>query len=1009
VRTTAKVIDAVISLRDNFTAKMNDATKSMELSVNQAKRTGKQIETTGKSLSKFGGTLTKSVTVPIIAAGAGLIKIAEDFRTAENKIRTSTGATGNTLKSLDNTMTSVFKSTVSSLSDTSDAVSSVYKTLDVTGKPLQTLSTQFLNLSRITGTDLTTNLQLAGQAFHAMNLNSGQYSGALDTVFKISQQTGVGFDTLLGSIQKFAPTLKAAGMDFNESAALIGGMSKAGVNVQKVMMGLTTGIAKLAKGGTVDAGKALGDLFDKIKNAKTPTLATADAVGTFGARAGLALTTAIREGKLSYTDLLSMVNKSKDTINKATEQTLTPIQRLVKLGHSMSIALRPVGDSLVKALEGMAPAAERLAGTIKNMADGFNKLSPHQKETIFKFLALAAAIGPLLVVAGVLTANVGHLVKGFGGMAGGIKKAGGIMEWIKSPANLVAIAIIAIIAAIVLIIWYWPQISKFFNNLKGIFDRNRTAITLIAAALTILFLPALIGLAIQAAIATGRLILQTGATLAYNIAVGAATAAQWLWDAAMSANPIGAIIALVVLFVAGLVLLYNNSDKVRTAMDNLWHGIKTGAADAINWVIDRLNALINLIDKIPGVSIPTISHMTVAPVPPKKLTAAENLGIKKYAAGTMFSSGGLSLVGEKGPELVNLPRGSQVIPNDKTTGLGNSQDYINKNIIKPFIDMTKETPIWGNTMMVNFMAGRDKAGINMIAWLNTHVCTPFISVVTSSTSWGRSLIGNVIAGMQSRESDLTKEVTTLTDKVIKQFNTSFGIASPSKVTFGIGQYLTQGLINGMSSLNVQKFAKKQMAGLSSAMGGTSSKFVPEWLTSALKFTNTPLSWLSGLMKLVNAESGGNPSAVNKTAVGGEHATGLLQTLPSTFAHYAMKGLGGITNPVANAAAAINYIKSRYGSIYNTPLFKGGGYVGYAAGTNYAAGGLSLVGEQGPELLSLPRGSQVTNHNETTKALNKGGNIYKIYVTGNSIREEADIDKLSTAIVRKIKMAELNMA
>ncbi len=34
------------------------------------------------------------------------------------------------------------------------------------------------------------------------------------------------------------------------------------------------------------------------------------------------------------------------------------------------------------------------------------------------------------------------------------------------------------------------------------------------------------------------------------------------------------------------------------------------------------------------------------------------------AAGTDYASGGVTMVGEKGPELVNLPRGAQVIPND---------------------------------------------------------------------------------------------------------------------------------------------------------------------------------------------------------------------------------------------------------------------------------------------------------------------------------------------------------
>lgn len=38
--------------------------------------------------------------------------------------------------------------------------------------------------------------------------------------------------------------------------------------------------------------------------------------------------------------------------------------------------------------------------------------------------------------------------------------------------------------------------------------------------------------------------------------------------------------------------------------------------------------------------------------------------IPKFAGGTDFAPGGMALVGERGPELVNLPRGSQVIPND---------------------------------------------------------------------------------------------------------------------------------------------------------------------------------------------------------------------------------------------------------------------------------------------------------------------------------------------------------
>lgn len=47
-------------------------------------------------------------------------------------------------------------------------------------------------------------------------------------------------------------------------------------------------------------------------------------------------------------------------------------------------------------------------------------------------------------------------------------------------------------------------------------------------------------------------------------------------------------------------------------------------------------------------------------------------GIPAHAAGTSFAPGGLTMVGEKGPELVRMPRGSKVIPNHRLGGGGGS-------------------------------------------------------------------------------------------------------------------------------------------------------------------------------------------------------------------------------------------------------------------------------------------------------------------------------------------------
>jgi SLT domain-containing protein len=68
--------------------------------------------------------------------------------------------------------------------------------------------------------------------------------------------------------------------------------------------------------------------------------------------------------------------------------------------------------------------------------------------------------------------------------------------------------------------------------------------------------------------------------------------------------------------------------------------------------------------------------------------------------------------------------------------------------------------------------------------------------------------------------------------------------------------------------------------------------------------------------LAQKESSLDPAAVNPTPVGNEHATGLMQTLPSTFNSYALNGYGDIYNPVDNLIASIGYISSRYGHPWN---------------------------------------------------------------------------------------------
>lgn len=73
----------------------------------------------------------------------------------------------------------------------------------------------------------------------------------------------------------------------------------------------------------------------------------------------------------------------------------------------------------------------------------------------------------------------------------------------------------------------------------------------------------------------------TGAWQAYKKANEGATIAQWLFNAAMNANPIVLVISLIAGLVAALVVLWNTNDEFRANVIAAWEAVKTFIGDAL--------------------------------------------------------------------------------------------------------------------------------------------------------------------------------------------------------------------------------------------------------------------------------------------------------------------------------------------------------------------------------------------------------------------------------------------
>ena len=103
---------------------------------------------------------------------------------------------------------------------------------------------------------------------------------------------------------------------------------------------------------------------------------------------------------------------------------------------------------------------------------------------------------------------------------------------------------------------------------------------------------AVITQAAELGVAASGLIQLTKAIQAVGVATKVWTAAQWLLNAALEANPIGLLITALAAIVAGLIYAYNHSESFRRVVDEAWAAVKVLAevlwkilGKAIEWLI----------------------------------------------------------------------------------------------------------------------------------------------------------------------------------------------------------------------------------------------------------------------------------------------------------------------------------------------------------------------------------------------------------------------------------------
>ncbi|MGD7007627.1 phage tail tape measure protein [Metabacillus sp. 84] len=354
--------------------------------------------------------------------------------------------------------------------------------------------------------------------------------------------------------------------------------------------------------------------------------------------------------------------------------------------------------------------------------------------------------------------------------------------------------------------------------------------------------------------------------------------------------------------------------KVINAMAGLLGTGINGVIGGVNWVLGK----VGITNTVPEWKVP------------------------KYAKGTDNHPGGPAVVGEKGREFAHVPGMGYTILGEKGSQL---------------LNLPKGTSVLPNKQTESLLSGLFPAYASGIGWLDS--------------AWGNtSKAAGQAWGATTKAAGQAWDATTYAAGKVKDgaLDVWSYISDPKKLfkkaleLFGVQTPQFPGMLKniGVGGFNkvkgsMESFLTKQIENIGSFFEGSGkvSGNVKQWIMAAIAATGVPQSWAGPLSTIAMKESGGNPRAVNNwdiNAKRGIPSKGLMQTIGPTFNAHKKSGMNDIFNPVHNAVAAIRYIKSRYGNVFNVPgiksMAKGGAYKGYASGGLINSDGLYRLAEGG---------------------------------------------------------------
>ncbi len=679
----AKYIDTILRFKDKFSGEANRAIQEAEKVKKKSERlanmpapksqtfidAGKKIEKYGKSVEQVGKNLTRSVTAPIAAVGVAAVKTAADFEKGMSKVQSISGASAADMEKLSEKAKEMGAKTKFSATESADAFSYMamagWKTQDM----LDGIE-GIMYLAGATGEDLASTSDIVTDALTAFGLSAKDTNRFVDVLAQAANSTNTDVSKMGETFKYVAPVAGSLGYSVEDAAVAMGLMANSGIKASQAgtaMRSWFTNMAKPSKqaAAAMDAlGLSLTDSSGKIKPLNT--LMT-EMRGKFAGLTEAQKTqyAAAIAGKTGMSGLLAVVNATDEDFKSVTDSINNASGAAEEmygvansnLNGSLTVLKSTVESIAISIGEKLSPYVKKFVGLLQGWADKINKLDDKQMDMIIKIAGVAAAVGPVILVVGKAVKTFGTVVRTVGKVGkaiGNMRKGIGLAGKIFGALNLKVLLVIGVIAALAVgayfLIKNWDKVKAFFIGLgerfkafgqkvKSTFNHIKTK-----CAETVTNIIGKVKGFVSNMIASGGVL---GAVF-QNIRNRVSALRQ------IFSNLIGFVKNV---FTGNWSAAWQN---VKGIFSGVFQGLIAAAKAPLNTVIGLINRAIGSINRI-HVKIPE----WVPGVGGKEFGASFKT-IPYLAKGTKYFAGGTAVINEKGGEIVDLPRGSRVIPHDES-------------------------------------------------------------------------------------------------------------------------------------------------------------------------------------------------------------------------------------------------------------------------------------------------------------------------------------------------------